>query len=53
MKTKIKSHGDKVGDFYDEEIPAVDCSHTCLVVISLDSPLNKDKNYYPQVFFKR
>ena len=50
LKTKIKSHGDEV--FYDKEIPKVDSNHTCLAVISLDSGLNKDGNYYPQVFLK-
>ena len=25
-------------------------NHTCLVVISLDSAVNKDGKYYPQVF---
>ena len=34
LKTKIKSHGDKVTGFYDKEIPKVDSSHTCLAVIS-------------------
>ena len=29
-----------------------DSSHTCLAVISLDSALKKDVNYYPQDFFK-
>ena len=28
-KTKIKSHGDEVTDFYDKEIPRVDSNHTC------------------------
>ena len=52
MKTKIKSHGDEVTDFYDKEIPKVDFNHTCLAAISLDSALRKDENYYPQVFLK-
>ena len=52
MKTKIKSHGDEVTDFYDKKIPKVDSNHTCLAVISLDSALKKDENYYPQVFLK-
>ena len=39
-------------DFYDKEIPKVDCNHTCLAVINLDSALNRDGNYYPQVFVK-
>ena len=28
----------------------MDSNHTCLAVISLDSALKKDENYYPQVF---
>ena len=50
LKTKIKSHGDEVTDFYD--IPKVDSNHTSLAVISLDSSLNKDGNYYMQAFLK-
>ena len=30
----------------------MDSNHTCSEVISLDSALNKDGNYYPQVFLK-
>ena len=30
----------------------MDSNHTCLAVISLDSALNKDGNYYAQVFSK-
>ena len=52
MKTKVKSHGDEVTDFYDKNIPTVDCNYTCLTVISLDSALKKDENYYPQVLLK-
>ena len=52
LKTKIKSHGDEVRDFYDKEIPEVDSNHTCLAVISSDSALKKSGNYYPQVFLK-
>ena len=52
MKFKTKSYGDEVTDFHDEEIPKKDSYHTCLVVISLDSALNKDGNYYPQVVLK-
>ena len=52
MKTKIKSHGNEVTDFYDKEIPKVDSNHTCLAVVSLDSAFRKDENYYPQVFLK-
>ena len=55
MQTKIKSHGDKVTDFYDKEIPKMDSNHTFLAVISLislDFALKEDGNYYPQVFLK-
>ena len=52
LKTKIKPCGDKVTDFYEKEIPKVDSNPTCLAVISLDSALKKDENYYPQVFLK-
>ena len=52
MKTKIKSYGDEVTDFYDKEFPKVDSNHTCLAVISLDSALNKDGSYYLKVFLE-
>ena len=52
MKTKIKSHGDDVTNFYDKKIPKVGSNYTCVAVISLDSALKKDENYYPQVFLK-
>ena len=52
LKTKIKSHGDKVTDFYDKEIPKVDPNHACLAVMSLDYALKKDENYSPQLFLK-
>ena len=32
LKTKIKSNGDKVTDFYDKKFPEVDSNHTCLAV---------------------
>ena len=38
--------------FYDKKIPKLDSNHICLAVISLDSSLKKDDNYYPQVFLK-
>ena len=31
----------------------MDSNHTCLAVISFDSALNKDGNYYPQMFLKK
>ena len=52
LKTKIKSHGDEVTDIYDKEIPKMDSNNTFLAVISLDSTLKKNENYYPQVFLK-
>ena len=52
LKTKIKSYGNEITDFYDKGIPKVDSNHTCLAVISLDSALKKDENYYPQMFLK-
>ena len=52
LKTKIKSHGEEVTDFYDKKIPKLDSNHTCLAVISLDSALKENDNYHPQVFLK-
>ena len=52
MKTKIKSHDDEVTDFYDKKFPKVDSNHTCLAVISLDSAVKKDDDYYPEVLLK-
>ena len=52
LKTKIKSHGDEVTDFYDKEIPKVDSNYICLSVTSLDSTLKKDENCFLQVFLK-
>ena len=52
LKTKIKSHGDEVTDFYDQKMPKVDSSHSCLAVVSLDSAHKKDENYYLQAFLK-
>ena len=52
LKTKIKSHSNKVTDFYDKKILKETPNHTCLAVISLDSALKKDDNYYPQLPLK-
>ena len=52
LKTKIKSHGDEVANFYVKEIPKVDSNYTGLAVISLDSALKNDENYYRQVSLK-
>ena len=48
MKTKIKSHGDEVTDFYDKTTPKLDSS----AVITLDSVLKKDDSYYLQMFLR-
>ena len=50
FKTKIKSHSDKVTDFYNKEIPQVDSNHTWLAEIIIDSALEKADSYYAQVF---
>ena len=42
----------KLQIFYDKNIPKLDSNHTFLAVISLDSALKKDDNYYTQVFLK-
>ena len=52
LKTKIKTHGNKVTDFHDKKIPKVYSNNTCLAVISLDAALKKEDNYYPQVFLR-
>ena len=52
MKTKLKSHGGKVRDFYDKKICKVNSNHTWLAVISLDSALKRNENYHGQVFLK-
>ena len=51
LKTKIKSYGDDVTDFYDKEIPKVNSNHTCLAVISLDSALKKMKPVIHKSFY--
>ena len=52
METKIESHGNEITDFHDKKIPKVDFNHICLAVISLDSAIKKDEDYYSQVFLK-
>ena len=46
LKTKIKSNGDEVTDFQDKKTRKVDPDHTSLAVISFDSVLKRDDNYY-------
>ena len=43
MKTKIKSHGDEVTNFYNKKFPKVDFNNNFFAVISLDSALKKKK----------
>ena len=52
LKTKIKSYGDDVTDFYDKVNLKVDSNHTGYAVITLDSVLKKDDNYYLQEVLK-
>ena len=53
MKTKIKSHGDEVTNFHDKKILKVDSNRNCSAVIILDSALQNDENYCPQMFLKK
>ena len=52
VKTTLKSSADEFTGFYNREIPKVHYNHTCLAVISLDSVLKQDENYYPKDFLK-
>ena len=52
LKTKIKYYGNEDTDFQDIEIPKADSDYICLVVLSIDFVLKKDKKYCPQVFLK-
>ena len=47
IKNFLKQVTDEVTDFYDKGTPKVICNHTSLAVISLDSALEKDEDYYP------
>ena len=42
----------KLQIFMIKKILKLDFNHTCLAVISLDSALKEDDNYYLQVFLK-
>ena len=48
----MKSHDDEVTELPNKIIPTLDTNCTCLEVISLDSTLWKDGNYYLQLFMK-
>ena len=42
LKSKIKSHGDEVKDYYDKAIPKFDSNQTFLTVISLNSSFKEE-----------
>ena len=50
-KNKTKSYGDEATHFHDKMLKARS-NGTRLAVITTDSALKKDKNYYPQVLLK-
>ena len=52
LNSKIKSYGDEATDFHDKEMPIVGSDYTCLVEITIDSALKKEKNCYLQVFLQ-
>ena len=52
LKIKIKFYGGAATYFHDKEIPKASSDYTCLAVITIDSALKRDDNYYPQVFLK-
>ena len=47
LKTKIRFYCYDAADFCDNEIPKAGSNYTCFAVISIDSVLKKEKNYYP------
>ena len=51
-KTKTKSSGDEALNFHDKEIPKIDPSDICLVIMLIGFVLKKDRTYYTQVFLK-
>ena len=52
FKPKKISCVDETTDFHDKELPSAGSNHTCLGVITNNSSLKKDENYYPQAFLK-
>ena len=52
LKTKIKSYDVVATDFYDKVIPKAGSDCICLAVITINSTLKKDENYYLQVFLR-
>ena len=52
LKPKKISCVDETTDFHDKELPSAGSNNTCLGVITNNSSLKKDENYYPQAFLK-
>ena len=46
LKTKVKSYGNEVTDFYVKKVPKVDSNNTCFTVIGLNSARKQNENYY-------
>ena len=50
----MRSYSNEAINFHNEEVPGeVGSNYNCLAVISLDSVLKRDENYYLQIFFKK
>ena len=49
IKTKIKSHGDKVNtNFHGNVIPKENASYKCLSSIMIDALIRTNKRHYPK-----
>ena len=53
LKTKIGSDGDEATDLHAIKILEAGYNYICWSVIFINSVLNIDENYYPQVFLKK
>ena len=52
LKPKVKSYDVVATDFYDKVIPKAGSDCICLAVITINSTLKKDENYYLQVLLR-
>ena len=52
LLNNVKSYGGEATDFYDKEMFKAGSNHICLEGITIDSALQKDENYYLEVFLK-
>ena len=53
IKTKIKSHGDKINtNFQGKKVPTENASYKCLSLIMLDPVIRANKKYYPQTLLE-